>query len=61
MRLLDCTTNAMDINLSKLREMVRIGEVLACCSPRGCKESDMTGQLNNDNLMYFFVSSWLNI
>ena len=61
MRLLDCTTNAIDINLSKLREMVRKGEGLECCSPQGCKESDMTGQLNNDNLMYFFVSSWLNI
>ena len=22
---------------------------VACCRPWGCKESDMTGQLNNDN------------
>ena len=22
---------------------------LACCSPWGCKESDMTGRLNNNN------------
>ena len=22
---------------------------LACCSPGGCQESDMTEQLNNDN------------
>ena len=22
---------------------------LACCSPWGCKESDMTGQLNNSS------------
>ena len=22
---------------------------LACCSPRGCKESEMTEQLNNNN------------
>ena len=22
---------------------------LACCSPWGCKESDMTGQLNSNN------------
>ena len=22
---------------------------LACCSPRGCEESDMTWQLNNNN------------
>ena len=24
---------------------------LACCSPRGCKESDMTERLNNNNLL----------
>ena len=24
---------------------------LVCCSPWGCKESDMTGQLNNYNFM----------
>ena len=26
---------------------------LACCSPRGCKESDMTEQLNNNNKKLF--------
>ena len=25
------------------------GQRLACCSPWGCKELDMTGQLNNNN------------
>ena len=34
----------MDMNLSKLQELVMDGEV--CCSPWGCKESDMTEQLN---------------
>ena len=24
---------------------------LACCSPWGCKESDMTEQLNNNNIL----------
>ena len=27
------------------------GEALAYCSPRGCKELDMTGQLNNSSLI----------
>ena len=29
---------------------------LACCSPRGCRESDMTEQLNNNKLILY---SWL--
>ena len=33
--------------LSKLWEMVEGQGSLACCSPRGHKESDMTLQLNN--------------
>ena len=43
MRWLDGTTNAMDMNLGKLWEMVRDREALVCCSPWGCKESDTTG------------------
>ena len=42
-RWLDGITDAMDMNLGKLREMVRDGE--ACrtyCSPWGCRESDTT-------------------
>ena len=35
MRWLDGITDSMDMSLSKLQELV-------CCSPRGCKESDMT-------------------
>jgi len=31
--------DSMDMSLSKLREMV-------CCSPRGCKKSDTTEELN---------------
>ena len=41
MRWLDIITiNLMDMNLSKLQELVKGS--LACCSPWGCKESDMT-------------------
>ena len=38
----------MDLNLSKLREMVKEGS-LVCCSPWGHKESDTTEQLTNNN------------
>ena len=34
-----------DMSLSKLRELVMEGK-LACCSPWGRKESEMTEQLN---------------
>ena len=46
-RWLDGMTNGMDMNLGKLQEMVREREA-ACCSAWGRKESDMTGQLNNN-------------
>ena len=54
---LDGITNAKDLNLSKLREMVRDrgGEGqrgLVCCSLWGHKESDMTAQLNNIMIHY---------
>ena len=43
MRWLDSTTNAMDINLSKLQEFVSEGQgSLACCNPWGHKELDLT-------------------
>ena len=32
---------------------------LACCSPWGCKESDMTERLNKSNMSYFMRSSFL--
>ena len=41
--------DAMDLNLGKLRQMVRDKGDLACCSLWGRKEPDMTGQLNNNN------------
>ena len=43
---MDGITDSMDMGLRKL---LRVGDGqggLACCSPRGCKESDTTEQLN---------------
>ena len=41
MRWLDNTIDAMNMNLGKLREVVK-DRGLACCSPWGHKELDMT-------------------
>ena len=45
MRPLDGITDAMNMNLGKLREMVR-DRSLECCSPWGHKESDVTERLS---------------
>ena len=41
-RWLDNITNSMDMNLSKLQEIVKVRKSLACYSSQGHKESDMT-------------------
>ena len=45
---LDGITDSMDMSLSKLGVGDGQGS-LACCHPRGLKDLDMTGQLNNHN------------
>ena len=42
MRRLGGITDSMDMSLSKLQEMVKDRESLACCSPWGHRELDMT-------------------
>ena len=48
MRWPDGMANAMDMNLGKQGDGEGQGG-LACCSTWGHKESDTTGQLNNNN------------
>ena len=45
-RWLDGITDSMDMSVSKFQEMVKDLGGLACHSPRGHKESDMTERLN---------------
>ena len=50
MRWLDGIKDSMDMSLSKLEEMVKDRKAWsAVCSPWGCKESDMTERLINNN------------
>ena len=60
MRWLDGITNSMDMSFSRLKVLVMDRDGQACCSPWGCKESDMTEWLNltelcqlKENLMLF--------
>ena len=46
MRWLDGITNSMDMSLGKLQGVGDGQGGLACCSPLGHKESDMTERLN---------------
>ena len=46
MRWLEGIIDSMDMNLSKLQELVMDREVWLCCTPWGCKESDMNERLN---------------
>ena len=46
MRWLDGITNSMDMSLSKVQELVMDRGGLACCSPWGRKELDMTAWVN---------------
>ena len=46
MRWLDGITDSMDMSFSKFQELVNGQGSLACCSPWGCKKSDMTDWLD---------------
>ena len=50
MRGLDVITDSMDTNLSKLQEMVKDREAWSAAVHGGCKELDMTEQLNNNKV-----------
>ena len=45
------------MSLSKFWEIVKDKGSLACCSPWGCKESDMTERLNKNNKKYKEIGS----
>ena len=49
MRWIDSISDSVDMNLSKLREVVKDTVCLVCCSPWGRKESDMTERLHNSS------------
>ena len=52
MRWLDGITDSVDINLGKLREMVRDRKAWSAASPWALKKEDMTRQLNNNSLKH---------
>ena len=48
MRWLDSTTDSVDMNRSKLRDIVK-DRGATCCSPWDCRKSDTTERLNDGN------------
>ena len=55
MRWLYGTTNSTDTNVGKFWEMVRCQQrSLVSCSPWGHRESDMTEELDDNNLLKYF-------
>ena len=56
MRWLDGVTDSVDMSFSKLLEIVKYKGSLACCSPRGHEELDMTERLNNSNNLFCYCN-----
>ena len=56
MRWLDRITDSVDMNLSKLREIVKDRGSLTCCSSWAPKELDTTLRLNNNNIRHYWAS-----
>ena len=59
MRWLDGIINSINTSLSKLGDSKGKGS-LACCSPWGCKDSDTTEWLNNNNHDGIFSLTFLS-
>ena len=55
MRWLVGINDTVDMNLGKLQEMVRNRETWHAAVHWGCKESDMTGQLNNNRYILWYT------
>ena len=56
---LDGITDSMDMSLTKLRELVKYREAW-CAAVHGVAESNMTEQLNNNNLLQVKILYPLN-
>jgi len=61
MRWLDGITDAMDMSLNKLQEIVKKQGSLARCSPQYCKELNVTEQLNNNKFCWKDSHSYLSL
>ena len=53
MRWLDDITNSMDIESERTPEDSEVQKSLASCSPWGCKELDLSEQLNNSKSLRY--------